>query len=158
MIGKLLGIARRALSRAPMEEVASVVASPEFGISGDCKGLRFPQRQVTILAEEDWNETLAILGGFYLPWATRRANLLVRGVSLPRGVGSLIEVGSVILEVTGQTSPCQQMENAHAGLRKALGGNWRGGVTTRVTAGGLLKVGDAVEVTHRVPEHVIRLP
>ena len=50
------------------------------------------------------------------------------------------------------------MEEAHAGLLKALHPDWRGGITTRVLEGGVLKIGDPVEVLHAPPERRIRLP
>ena len=62
------------------------------------------------------------------------------------------------LEVTGQTYPCLRMEEAHAGLLSALAKDWRGGVTARVLAGGVVALGDAVEVLVDPPEIRPRLP
>ena len=78
-------------------------------------------------------EGLSIVG---LPWTTRRANLLVAGVRLPRASGGILQIGSVRLEVTAQTYPCARMEDARPGLLKALAREWRGGVTCRVVEGG----------------------
>ena len=88
----------------------------------------------------------------------RRANLLVEGVELPRAKGGAHRVGPVRLEVTGQTYPCIRMEEARAGLLKALARDWRGGVTCRVLSGGPIALGDAVEVLVRPREVVPRLP
>lgn len=79
-------------------------------------------------------------------------------IKLPRGRGSQIAIGKVIVEVRDQTSPCQQMENAKAGLRKALSGDWRGGVSCRVISGGDIKIGDSVKIIIEIPETIIRLP
>jgi MOSC domain-containing protein YiiM len=128
------------------------------GLVGDCKGSKFPERQITILASEDWKTALSLLGDVDLEWTVRRANILVEGIKLPRGRGSLISIGDIKLEVREQTSPCQQMENAKAGLRKALSGDWRGGVSCRVIGGGEIKIGDEVKTLHDVPETIIRLP
>ena len=69
-----------------------------------------------------------------------------------------MRIGPVLLEVTYPTQPCSRMEEAHAGLLKALHPDWRGGITTRVLEGGLLRSGDPVEVLHAPPERRIRLP
>lgn len=141
-----------------MEKLQEATISTELGLVGDCKGSRFPERQITILAIEDWKAALASLGGVDLDWSVRRANLLVSDIKLPRGRGSQIAIGKVIVEVRDQTSPCQQMENAKAGLRKALSGYWRGGVSCRVISGGDIKIGDSVKIIIEIPETIIRLP
>lgn len=157
-MGRVIGIARRKKSRDPMEKLEEATISTELGLVGDCKGAKFPERQITILAIEDWKAALALLGGIDLDWTVRRANLLVRDIKLPRGRGSQITIGDVIVEVTDRTSPCRQMENAHAGLRKALSGDWRGGVSCRVIGGGEIKIGDSVKTILEVRETIIRLP
>ena len=141
-----------------MEKLQEATISTELGLVGDCKGSRFPERQITILAIEDWKAALTSLGGVDLDWSVRRANLLVSDIKLPRGRGSQIAIGKVIVEVRDQTSPCQQMENAKAGLRKALSGYWRGGVSCRVISGGDIKIGDSVKIIIEIPETIIRLP
>lgn len=157
-MGTLNGIAKREKSRAPMETLEEATISIDKGLEGDCKGMRFPQRQLTILAIEDWKAVLELIGGIDLDWTVRRANLLVSGIILPRGRGSQIAIGDVVVEVRDQTSPCQQMENAHTGLRKALSGDWRGGVSCRVISGGNIKIGDSVKTILEFPETIIRLP
>lgn len=144
--GTLSGIARRSAPRAPMELLAFAVLDPAYGLHGDCKGIKFPKRQITILAAEDWDDALASIAAPALLWTTRRANLLVRGLRLPRARGALLRIGEAHVEVTGQTYPCSRMEQAHPGLLKALAPAWRGGLTCRVTEGGSIRPGDTVEV------------
>jgi MOSC domain-containing protein YiiM len=160
--GRLLAIAVRNARRQPMREITAAAVSAESGIEGDFKGAKYPRRQVTVLALGDWQEALQELvdlaGPVPLPWTVRRANLLVDAVALPRGRGSILEIGDVRLEVTGQTYPCQRMEEAHPGLLRALASDWRGGVTCRVLRGGHLSVGDPVAVTVRKTERPVRLP
>ena len=156
--GRLVGIARRGERRAPMQEVAEGSISLAAGLAGDCKGGKFPLRQITVLAREAWQTVAAAIGDPDLPWTVRRANLLVEGVELPRAKGGILRVGTVRLEVTGQTHPCVRMEEARAGLLKALARDWRGGVTCRVLSGGQIALGDEVEVLVRPPEVVPRLP
>ena len=109
-----------------------------------------------MLAIEDWEAALAELvdlaGPVPLPWTMRRANLLVRGLRLPRVAGALLKVGPVLLEVTAQTYPCKRMDEAHPGLLKALAPDWRGGVTARVVEGGGIALGDAVAIISSPPE------
>lgn len=141
-----------------MEVIDAGMITLEAGLAGDHKGARFPKRQITVLAREDWAAALAQLGSSDVPWTVRRANLLVEGVRLPRAKGAVLRIGPVELEVTGQTYPCQEMETAGPGLLKALAPAWRGGVTCRVTAGGAITIGDPVHVVSSPPEHAVRLP
>ena len=141
-----------------MQEIAEGLISVEAGLAGDCKGVKYPRRQITVLAREAWDAALAELGGSGLAWTARRANLLVAGVELPRAKGGILRVGPVRLEVTSQTYPCARMDEARQGLLKALAKDWRGGVTCRVLSGGHIALGDVVEVLVRPQEAVPRLP
>jgi MOSC domain-containing protein YiiM len=157
-VERLVGIAQRRQRRAPMQEIAEGLISVEAGLAGDCKGAKFPLRQITVLAREAWQAAAADVGDPCLPWTVRRANLLVEGLKLPRAKGGVFHVGAVRLEVTGQTYPCTRMEEARAGLLKALAVDWRGGVTCRVLSGEQIELGDTVEVLVNPREVVPRLP
>lgn len=147
-----------------MEELAAGRITTESGLEGDHKGAKFKDRQITAISLEQWQsalEALALLEGGATPkldWTVRRANLLVQGVRLPRARGGIVRVGPVKLEITGPTLPCSRMEEAYAGLLKALHPEWRGGITARVLEGGDVSVGDEVEVLLCPPEKTIRLP
>ena len=103
-------------------------------------------------------DLVGISGPPLLAWTTRRANLYIEGLRLPRAKGSILRVGPVVLEVTGQTNPCHRMEEAYAGLLSALHPAWRGGVTCSVREAGHIRIGDPVEIVHAAHEHIIRLP
>ena len=135
-----------------MREISAASISAAAGLEGDFKGAKYPRRQVTMLAREDWEAALAALGAAGLAWTTRRANLLVEGVRLPRAAGAVLQVGGARLEVTGQTYPCGRMEEARAGLLSALAKDWRGGITARVLVGGAIALGDEVAVLVAPPE------
>jgi MOSC domain-containing protein YiiM len=162
MIARLIGIARRGSPRARMETLEEGVINAGGGLEGDHKGRKFPNRGITVLAREAWEAALAELGDgdhkVELPWITRRANLFVEGAELPRARGGLVRIGPVLLEVTYPTQPCQRMEEARAGLLKALHPDWRGGITARVLEGGTVRLGDAVEIVLSPPEKKVRLP
>ncbi len=160
MTGTLVAIARRAAHRAPMEVIARGRVTIEAGLEGDYRGAKYPKRQITVLAKEDWEAALAdVPGAPNLPWTARRANFLVDGVDLSQAAGAVLRLGAVTLEVTGETNPCHRMEEASPGLLKALSPDWRGGVTCRVLEGGDVAVGDAVEVAFApAPTPKVKLP
>lgn len=139
-MGRLKGIAIRGASRAAMEEVAAVSVSVESGLAGDRHG-SIVARQVTVLSAADWRATCDELGAD-LPWTVRRANLLLDGVDLPRAAGARVRIGQCLLEITGETGPCERMDEQRDGLRRALTPDWRGGRTCRVVSGGEIRVGD----------------
>lgn len=145
-----------------MQDIVAGEISVESGLAGDHKGARFPRRRITVLSREDWERALAELsdlgGPVLLPWTVRRANLLVEGVRLPRAAGGIVRIGPVLLEVTYPTQPCSRMDEAHRGLLKALHPDWRGGITCTVREGGLVRIGDAVDVLVSPPQKIIRLP
>jgi MOSC domain-containing protein YiiM len=140
--GKLLGIAIRAKSHAPMQELDIIDITSDDGCVGDSRG-RSRGRQVTVLSREAWQAACADLGRV-LPWTERRANLLVEGFELAETVSSRLCIGDVVLEITGETDPCRRMTNVARGLREALTPAWRGGVCCRVIEGGQIRVGDSV--------------
>ena len=144
--GEIVSIARHGKQRAPIEELASVRISVEAGIDGDCHGEPGPA-QVTVVAEEAWREATGELG-VELPWTLRRANLLVRGIDLFDAIGMTLQLGDVVLEITGENDPCWLMDKQHRGLRKALTPRWRAGVACRVIAGGTIRIGDRI-ICHR---------
>ncbi len=142
-MGHLLAIARAPVKRGPLMALSEAVVDIADGVTGDARGQR-PGRQVTVVFREGWDAACRELG-VELPWTTRRANLLVEGVVVPRE-GRRLVIGSLVLEVTQETQPCQVMEAAHRGLRAALTPDWRGGVCCRVVQGGTIRVGDRVDV------------
>lgn len=142
---ELIGIARKARSRAPMETLDRVDITTELGLDGDFRG-KLRRRQVTILAEEGWQAACNAIDRGDLDWTTRRANLYVRGIDLPRTKGAKLSIGSVVFEVTGETDPCNRMEDAAPGLKEAMTPDWRGGVTCKVVEGGSVTLGDDVSL------------
>ena len=160
--GVLIGIARRARPRAPMEQIDAVDVAAGGGLEGDHKGAKFPRRGVTVLAREAWEAALAALsdlgGPVLLPWTARRANLLVEGVRLPAARTAILTIGPVRLEVTFETYPCRRMTEVHPGLLRALAPDWRGGITARVLDGGRIRIGDPVVVVSSPAPHRPRLP
>lgn len=145
MAGKVLAIARRAKSRAPMETISAATVTVASGVDGDSRG-KPDDRQVTVLTREAWEAACADLGSAP-PWTTRRANILIEGLRVEGKVGRTIRIGDLELEITGETDPCNRMDEQVHGLRQALTPDWRGGVTCRVRHDGAIAVGDAVTLS-----------
>ena len=143
--GKLVGIAVREKSRAVMTEHESIDITKEAGLNGDFRG-KPGNRQVTVLCDQAWQEVCQALKK-QLPWITRRANLLVTGISLPQTAGAIIQFGDVQLQITGETDPCNRMDEYCPGLQDALTPDWRGGVCCKVISPGRVSVGDTVEIS-----------
>lgn len=139
-MGTLSAIASRPAKGAPMVSHLAATIDQHRGITADF-GRRPGRAQVTVLSEEAWAAACAELG-LAIAWTARRANLLVAGIPLQPLVGSRIIVGTVILQVTGETVPCSRMDEERAGLRRVLARNARGGVRCRVLSSGRIAVGD----------------
>ena len=159
MTGRVLALSRRGVRRAPMETLDRADISTSHGLLGDYKGTKHPTRQITVLANEDWRAALSDLpaDARTLPWTTRRANIFIEELRLPRVKGAILTIGDVRLEVTGQTYPCRRMDEAYPGLLKALAPNWRGGVTCKVLSAGQVALGDDIKILSSPPEPPTRI-
>ena len=127
--------------RGPMDPADSATLVPGLGIVGNAdKGGR---RQVTIIEREVWEARTAAAGG-ELEAGERRANFMVEGISLRDSRGRTLRVGETLLEIRGETKPCEQMEAALPGLKDALWPDWGGGAYAQVVDGGIVQLGDEV--------------
>jgi MOSC domain-containing protein YiiM len=143
-MGKLLGIATRPATKVPMTEVTRSRITTASGVEGEFRGSP-GDRQVVVVGREGWDAACREIG-VSLAWTLRRGNLFVEGVTLRDSTGARLQIGDALLEITGECDPCFVMDKQHAGLRKALGPEWRAGVTCRVLRDGGVAVGDAVSI------------
>ena len=126
----------------PMDVVETAVLEVDRGLRGNAH--RGGMRQVTIISQARWAELMDALGADLSP-AARRANLMVSGIDLENSRGRVLRVGDARLKINGETRPCEQMEEAHAGLQALMRERWGGGAFAEVLDGGEIRVGDAVE-------------
>ena len=139
--GRLEAIWIKRAHRGPMDPVSSGKLVAGRGLVGNADQGR--RRQVTVIEQEVWERLLAEVGGAIAP-AARRANLMVSGVPLAWTRDRILRIGSCRLRVSGETRPCERMDEAWPGLRAAMGRDWGGGVFAQVLDDGEIAVGDAV--------------
>ncbi len=142
-VGRVLAIAVRTAKNGPMRELQSATARADAGIEGDLRVST--NRGITLVSAADWRQATDELG-VPLPWHTRRANVLVEGLTMANLIGHTVRFGQVTLDVRAETRPCELMDRLQPGLQQALKPDCRAGVYGRVVAGGEFAVGDRVEV------------
>jgi MOSC domain-containing protein YiiM len=142
-MGEVLAIWIKRFKHGPMDPVGEALAVEGRGLKNNAN--QGGKRQVTMIDEARWRETQDEVGVADLDPRTRRANLMLRGIDLERTNGRMLRLGEVVVRIYGETRPCEQMEEAQPGLRKALSPRWRGGAFAEIVTGGTIRVGDDAE-------------
>lgn len=160
-IGKLEAIFARPARYAPCIRMRQTIAVKDIGLQDDRRYLEFLAaatvatkvsiRQVTLMQAEHVDVIAKIMQRPDLDAALFRRNLIVSGLNLLavkplfKYQRHLLQIGEVLLEITGPCTPCSRMEGLLGpGGYNAMRGH--GGVNAKVVEGGLLKVGDAVNL------------
>ncbi len=77
--------------------------------------------------------------------ADLRRNIAISGINLNALKGCTIQIGEAMLGITGFCHPCSKLEaQLGEGVFNALRGH--GGLTAKVTNGGLIQIGDEIQV------------
>lgn len=139
--GTLEAVWLKRMKRGPMDAVDSATLVAGRGLQGNAN--QGGRRQVTIIAEERWQELMQQLNAELSPSA-RRANLMVKGILLENSRGRVLRVGNCRIRIFGETRPCERMDEALEGLREAMKLNWGGGAFGEVLDDGEIRIGDAV--------------
>ncbi len=141
--GRLEAIWIKRAHRGPMVPVDRAELVAGRGLEGNAN--QGGRRQVTIIEREVWDAHMRALDGSLDP-ATRRANIMVRGVRLADSRGRMLRIGPCALRILGETKPCERMDEALPGLRAAMYPDWGGGAFAEVIEGGELALGDEVRL------------
>lgn len=142
--GRVEWIGVRPARREPLIIVDTVEAREGRGLTGDrFAGGASSKRQVTLIQAEHLPVIAQLLGKDRIDPALLRRNIVVSGINLLALNGARFAIGGAVMEGTGPCHPCSRMEEAFgAGGYNAVRGH--GGITARVIAGGVIRVGDAV--------------
>ena len=141
-MGEVVSIWIKRFKRGPMDPKNEAQLVAGRGIVGNAN--QGGKRQITIIDEARWREAQDEVG-VDVPPTARRANVMLRGIDLENSHRKLLRLGECIVRIYGETRPCELMEEAQAGLRKALGSRWRGGAFGEIIAGGTIRAGDDAE-------------
>lgn len=136
--GEVVALWVKRMRRGPMDTVTELTLEAGVGIAGnaDLRG----KRQVTIIDRERWHTLTAPLGE--VPYAARRANMMLTGIELADSRGRVLRIGDCRLRIGGETRPCNLMEETRAGLQRAMESEWGGGAFAEVLDGGTVRTGD----------------
>ena len=140
--GSIQAIWIKRAHRGVMDAVSSARLEPGQGVVGsaDQRG----KRQVTLLEREAWEAMMRELTADVAPSA-RRANILLSGIRLAETRGRVLRLGECRIRIAGETKPCEQMEEAFAGLQDAMRPEWRGGAFGEVLSGGTIAIGSVAQ-------------
>jgi len=165
--GKVVAVCLKAEPGLPKLPVESIELVAGMGVAGDYHfgrtvrhrflakkdPLRLNQRQVLLL---DTSIYAALAEqGIRLQPGSMGENILVDGLQvMEMGIGTILEIGPVRLEVTEQRNPCYQLNGMHPALLKAVAYKREGrvirqaGVMARILTGGPVRPRDPIKVSN----------
>ena len=146
--GRVEAIWIKRMRLGPMDPVDRARLIAGRGIVGNAN--QGGRRQVTIIDWETWDAIMARLGVKLSP-STRRANVMVSGISLAHCRGCTLLIGDCRIRICGETRPCERMDEALRGLRQAMRAAWGGGAFGEVLDHGEIAVGDPVRWVEHPP-------
>jgi MOSC domain-containing protein YiiM len=143
--GKLEWIGLRPARRADMQVVCEARLDTAKGIIGDRYDGRSGNRHVTLIGRENLMAIASFLGQAAVEPGLLRRNLVISGINLLALKGRRFHLGEAVLEMTGECHPCSRMEETFGtGGYNAV--RCHGGITARVLQGGVVRLGDALNL------------
>lgn len=142
--GKVVAISISVRKGTPKSNVPTAVLVPEWGLEGDAHAGQW-HRQVSLLALESIDKMRA--KGLDVGPGAFAENITTEFINLPNlAIGSCMRIGDTELEITQIGKEC----HSRCAIFKAAGDCVmpREGIFARVLVGGLIRVGDAVQITN----------
>lgn len=139
--GRVVWLGIRPRRREPM----LVLQTADFDIAQGVVGDRYTRaagaRQVTLLQAEHLAAIASHIGRSEVLPADLRRNVVTYGINLLALKEKRFQIGSAVLETTGECHPCSRMEDIlGVGGYNAVRG--LGGITARIVQSGTVSVGD----------------
>ena len=137
-----IGISSGPRSEIKTQDTVRIVTG---GVEGDhhCRPTRQSKRQVTLIQAEHIPVVEAILGRGKIDPLLLRRNLVVSGINLAALKYQTFQIGTAVLEGSGNCPPCSRMEeNLGPGGYAAMLAH--GGITAVVVSEGVVSLGDVV--------------
>jgi MOSC domain-containing protein YiiM len=164
--GSVVAVCKKSEPGLPKLQVDSVELIENYGITGDYHAGRFVRHRY--LAEKDPNQPnvrqillvdTSMLAALYekdihLKPGMLGENIIVDGVSvMALPIGTEVEIGETLLEMTEVRNPCYQLNEMHPDLLETVKSEHAGirhnaGMLARILKGGWIRPGDLVTVRH----------
>jgi MOSC domain-containing protein YiiM len=161
--GSVAAVCKKAEPGIPKIEVDAIQLIEDFGVEGDYHAGKFVRHRY--LARKDPTQSnlrqvllidttiLAYLAGqnIHLKPGWMGENIILEGIEvmmLP--LGTRLEIGDVLLEITEIRNPCSQLDEMHPGVLKAVESSGpapdgrNAGMMARIIRGGIVKRGNPV--------------
>lgn len=151
-VGRVEWIGCSSASRAAINS-PDMVAVVKGGLQGDyhCRPNRSSKREITLIQAEHLPFVAALLGRQSVAPAELRRNLVISGINLAALKYQRFQIGTAVLEGSGNCPPCSRMEeNLGSGGYSAMLGH--GGITAIVISEGVIRVQDKVQVIFPPPD------
>jgi MOSC domain-containing protein YiiM len=150
--GTITWIGIRPKRKSPLISVNEVEALTLKHLAGDhFSGSATSKRQVTLIQHEHLDLIASVMQMPHLTPAMLRRNIVIKGINIHALKDRRFWVGDILLEYTGECHPCSRMEETLGpGGYNAVRGH--GGITARIIKGGLIKVGNVVQIEESAVE------
>ena len=163
--GTVTAVCKKAEPGMPKFEVDAIQLLENFGVEGDYHAGEFVRHRY--LAKKDPTRPnlrqvllidttiLAYLAGqgIHLQPGWTGENIILDGIAvMTLPLGTQLEIGEAVLEITEVRNPCYQLDEMHPGLLKAVETSGSGpdprnaGMLARIIKGGWIRPGDVVIV------------
>lgn len=127
-------------SKSPVNEA---IVIENWGIKGDAHGGSHWHRQISLLAVESMEKMRN--NGLRLSYGDFAENITTEGINLSEiELGEHLKIGEVIIEITQHGKRCHGKCNVFKTIGDCI--MPKEGVFARVIKGGLIKVGDEIEI------------